>query len=420
MGFTEVYLIGMDFSYIIPESHKRTGDVLLSDTDDPNHFHKDYFGKGKTWKDPKLDRVMMNYKQAKFVYECAGRNIYNATIGGKLELFERVNFNALFSHQVKSDSVLDLTFEPNKSSAQSKKAPVTVSNLESKVRDVTNNKAVGTIIGADRLSNLINTLRSLDLPASSGHLIRFDDARTNSNCIDLFSLKCIQILPPFKVNNLRICDSNSELVRASHRNLVRTDWQINPSDLHLSLRACGFKFSAFKFDLGTTYTLESLQSCGSWSQILKFRVRKSNNKVFIDHENPISKISSVRDGGNETYFNLYNENTWFPKSRFSLSGWCFHRENGNLKQLRLVFSDRTICTLSTLLASNELSNFFASDSRFQNSGFQSMKGDLMKPGHCFLQGFGKTKGNRGEWFTIASLYISKNLFGNKIKVVTQY
>lgn len=97
MGFTEVYLIGMDFDYVIPESHKRTGDVLLSDTDDPNHFHKDYFGKGKTWKDPKLERVALNYKMAKLVYESVGRNVYNATIGGKLEVFDRVEYKSLFS-----------------------------------------------------------------------------------------------------------------------------------------------------------------------------------------------------------------------------------------------------------------------------------------------------------------------------------
>ncbi|MCV6639574.1 6-hydroxymethylpterin diphosphokinase MptE-like protein [Candidatus Albibeggiatoa sp. nov. NOAA] len=99
MGFTEVYLIGMDFSYTIPASHKRTGDVLLSDTDDPNHFHKDYFGKGKTWKDPKLDRVALNYKMAKLVYESVGRRIYNATIGGQLEIFERVDYDKLLEKQ---------------------------------------------------------------------------------------------------------------------------------------------------------------------------------------------------------------------------------------------------------------------------------------------------------------------------------
>ncbi|QXD22922.1 DUF115 domain-containing protein [Opitutia bacterium ISCC 51] len=100
MGFSEVYLVGMDFSYIIPESHSRKGDVLVSDTDDPNHFHKDYFGKGKSWKDPKLDRVLMNYKQAKLAYEGCGRKVYNATHGGKLEIFPRVNFDSVFRYQL--------------------------------------------------------------------------------------------------------------------------------------------------------------------------------------------------------------------------------------------------------------------------------------------------------------------------------
>lgn len=97
MGFTEVYLIGMDFDYVIPDSHKRTGDVLLSDTDDPNHFHKDYFGKGKTWKDPKLDRVLMNYRMADLAYSAVGRKIFNATKGGKLEVFERVDYDMLLT-----------------------------------------------------------------------------------------------------------------------------------------------------------------------------------------------------------------------------------------------------------------------------------------------------------------------------------
>lgn len=95
MGFTEVYLIGMDFSYDIPKEHERRGDLIISTTDDPNHFHKDYFGKGKTWKDPKLERVAMNYRQAKISYEAVGRRIYNATVGGKLEIFDRVDYETL-------------------------------------------------------------------------------------------------------------------------------------------------------------------------------------------------------------------------------------------------------------------------------------------------------------------------------------
>lgn len=96
MGFTEVVLIGMDFSYTVPEDSVVEGNRILSQGDDPNHFHPDYFGKGKVWKDPKLDRVLANYQLAKLMFEADGRRIVNATPGGKLELFERVPFDELF------------------------------------------------------------------------------------------------------------------------------------------------------------------------------------------------------------------------------------------------------------------------------------------------------------------------------------
>ena len=61
-GFSEVYLIGMDFSYSLPESTEIEGCNYTSQEDDPNHFHPDYFGKGKKWHDPQLDRVLLNYQ----------------------------------------------------------------------------------------------------------------------------------------------------------------------------------------------------------------------------------------------------------------------------------------------------------------------------------------------------------------------
>jgi hypothetical protein len=96
MGFSEVILIGMDFSYTIPNEAIVKGNHILSQGDDPNHFHPDYFGKGKVWKDPKLDRVLANYQLAKLVFEADGRRIVNATPGGKLELFERADYQDLF------------------------------------------------------------------------------------------------------------------------------------------------------------------------------------------------------------------------------------------------------------------------------------------------------------------------------------
>lgn len=96
LGFSEVYLIGMDFSYAVPETVIQEGNVWTSTEDDPNHFHPNYFGKGKKWHDPKLHNVMQSYIKCKEVYEADGRKIFNATKGGKLELFERVDYDSLF------------------------------------------------------------------------------------------------------------------------------------------------------------------------------------------------------------------------------------------------------------------------------------------------------------------------------------
>lgn len=96
LGFTEVYLIGMDFSYVIPDSAKVDGNVIESTENDVNHFHPDYFGKGKKWHDPKLHNVLKSYKLCKLMYELDDRKIINATVGGNLNIFERVDFKSLF------------------------------------------------------------------------------------------------------------------------------------------------------------------------------------------------------------------------------------------------------------------------------------------------------------------------------------
>lgn len=166
MGFTEVYLIGMDFNYIIPASHARKGDVLTSDTDDPNHFHKDYFGKGKTWKDPKLDRVLMNYKMANLVYECAGRKILNATKGGHLEEFERVDYDGLFGgidRRFKQEP-LDLT-RPDESwsklKAQAKPVEKPVSPAPAPAPKPPEGAALVLKVAADLLINFEKTAETL-------------------------------------------------------------------------------------------------------------------------------------------------------------------------------------------------------------------------------------------------------------------
>jgi hypothetical protein len=96
LGFDVVYLIGMDFSYFVPFTTIVDGNTFESTDDDVNHFHPDYFGKGKKWHDPKLDNVLKSYRLCKLMYEFDGRKIINASFGGNLNEFERIDFDSLF------------------------------------------------------------------------------------------------------------------------------------------------------------------------------------------------------------------------------------------------------------------------------------------------------------------------------------
>lgn len=101
LGFEELYLIGVDASYALPKDVQESKDygvgVLDMQSDDPNHFHPDYFGKGYRWHDPQVDKMIEAYREARLVTDASGRPIYNATVGGALEVFERRDFNSLFS-----------------------------------------------------------------------------------------------------------------------------------------------------------------------------------------------------------------------------------------------------------------------------------------------------------------------------------
>lgn len=100
MGFKEIYLIGVDMSYAIPDSVQKRQDydteILDMDDDDPNHFVPNYFGRGYRWHDPNVDKMEQAYIEARRVTERHGVTIYNATVGGKCEVFERVDYYSLF------------------------------------------------------------------------------------------------------------------------------------------------------------------------------------------------------------------------------------------------------------------------------------------------------------------------------------
>ena len=104
LGFEEIYLIGVDSSYDIPKDVKESSDygtgVLDMESDDPNHFHPDYFGKGFRWHDPQVEQMIAAYEEARRATDASGRPIFNATVGGQLEVFQRRSFQSLFPHAI--------------------------------------------------------------------------------------------------------------------------------------------------------------------------------------------------------------------------------------------------------------------------------------------------------------------------------
>jgi|GEM_PF-345208 len=92
LGFREIYIIGVDFHYEIPNSASIEGNSILSADADPNHFHPEYFGAGKKWHLPKLENCYKAYCHANQFANENGFSIQDATIGGKLDAFPKVDF----------------------------------------------------------------------------------------------------------------------------------------------------------------------------------------------------------------------------------------------------------------------------------------------------------------------------------------
>ena len=93
MGFQQVILIGVDHDFTSKGDANKT---VVSQGDDPNHFAPDYFGKGYKWQLPDLDTSEIGYAFAREAYQKAGREVLDATVGGKLTLFPKVDYNSLF------------------------------------------------------------------------------------------------------------------------------------------------------------------------------------------------------------------------------------------------------------------------------------------------------------------------------------
>jgi hypothetical protein len=93
MGFEQVILVGVDHNSNVPGKANTT---VISQGDDPNHFHPSYFGKGFRWQLPDFEMSEIGYRLAKQAYQAAGREVLDATIGGKLTIFRKADYLSLF------------------------------------------------------------------------------------------------------------------------------------------------------------------------------------------------------------------------------------------------------------------------------------------------------------------------------------
>jgi hypothetical protein len=104
-GFSEVVLIGVDHHFVTtgpvagkilpkPPTDARP-DTVVSEGDDPNHFTPNYFGPGVTWELPDWVTMERGYARARDHFERHGRRIVDATVGGKLTVFPKVDYEVI-------------------------------------------------------------------------------------------------------------------------------------------------------------------------------------------------------------------------------------------------------------------------------------------------------------------------------------
>jgi hypothetical protein len=93
MGFSTVVLIGVDHSFAAKGKPNQT---VESQGDDLNHFSPQYFGKGFRWQLPDLETSEMAYRMANQAFIADGRQVLDATLGGQLQVFPKVDFDQYF------------------------------------------------------------------------------------------------------------------------------------------------------------------------------------------------------------------------------------------------------------------------------------------------------------------------------------
>lgn len=87
-GANPIILFGVDHYF---NDKGKPNKIERRKDSDMNHFDNNYFASGQYWCLPDLDQSEIDYQLAKIAFENAGRKILDATIDGKLEIFEKIS-----------------------------------------------------------------------------------------------------------------------------------------------------------------------------------------------------------------------------------------------------------------------------------------------------------------------------------------
>lgn len=94
MGFAEIYFIGVDHHFQISQNNK--GEIVVDNTV-KDYFTDKYNEDKANLYIPNTEKSTLTYVAMKNHCDRLGIKVYNATRGGKLEVFPRVDFDSLFT-----------------------------------------------------------------------------------------------------------------------------------------------------------------------------------------------------------------------------------------------------------------------------------------------------------------------------------
>ena len=192
-GFKEIYLIGVDHNYEIPKDAEQQSpygtQILNMDSCDPNHFHPAYFGRGRRWHEPMVQKMEEAYREALRVTRSKGVSIRNATVGGKLEIFPRVDYYSLFGS---SNKTIHPTFATGDDSGESARSASQTSEASPSKRGSGTPPGISIIVpiyNVERplLEACLDSLAKQTLHREEYEIVLVDDCSTKGDTLSVIS-----------------------------------------------------------------------------------------------------------------------------------------------------------------------------------------------------------------------------------------